>query len=64
MSRIYLVTISQTIEVVASDEDEARLIAIESELRNFKEWHFDNSEFEIVEPQEGRMSDADYGNNH
>ena len=57
MDRIYLVTISQTIEVVASDEDEARIVAAMS-------YDFANSDFEIEEPQEGRMSDADYGNNH
>lgn len=55
MKRIYLVTISQTIEVVASDEEDARLMAICA-------YDFADAEFEIEEPQEGRMSDADYGN--
>lgn len=55
MKRIYLVTISQTIEVVASDEDEARIVAAMS--YDFANSHF---EVEIEEPQEGRMSDADY----
>lgn len=47
MDYIYLVTISQTIEVVASDEDEARIVAAMS-------YDFGNSEFEIEiqEPQE------------
>ena len=53
MNRIYLVTISQTIEVVASDEDQARLMALDA-------YHFANAEFEIEEPPDGRMSDADY----
>ena len=57
MERIYLVTISQTIEVVAPNEDEAR---IEAAFR----YNFENSEFVIEEPQEGRMSDADYGNSN
>ncbi len=55
MKRIYLVTISQTIEVVASDEENARLMALDA-------YDFGNAEFLIEEPQEGRMSDADYGN--
>ena len=57
MNRIYLVTISQTIEVVASDEDEARLMALDAH-----DWA--NSQFEVEEPQEGRISDADYGNSN
>ena len=57
MNRIYLVTISQTIEVVASDEDQARVNAVSA-------WSFADAEFEIEEPQEGRMSDADYGNSN
>jgi len=59
MNRIYLVTTSLTSEVVASDEDEARLIALDA-----YDWANADVEVEIVEPQEGRMSDADYGNSH
>ena len=51
MNKIYLVTISQTIEVVAPDEDEARIEAA-------FQYNFENSEFVVEEPQEGRMSPA------
>jgi len=59
MNRIYLVTISLTSEVIASDENQARIIALDA-------YDFANAdiEVEVQEPQEGRMSDADYGNNH
>lgn len=46
MDRIYLVTISQTIEVVAPNEDEA---IIEASFR----YNFENSKFVVEEPQEG-----------
>ena len=53
MKRIYLVTMTQTIEVTAEDEYEAQVTA--SEL-----FDHSNTEFEIDEPQEGRIGEADY----
>lgn len=53
MKRIYLVTMTQTIQVTAQDEDEAQVTA--SEL-----FDHSNTEFEINEPQEGRISEADF----
>lgn len=51
MDRIYLVTISQTIEVVAPNEDEAKIKA------SFQ-YNFKNSEFIVEEQQEEKMSPA------
>ena len=53
MKRIYLVTMTQTIEVTAEDEDEAQVMACEL-------FDHSNTEFEINEPQEGRLGRADY----
>lgn len=53
MKRIYLVTMTQTIEVTAQDEGEAQIQACEL---------FDhaNTEYIIEQPQEGKLSAADY----